>query len=237
MPRWTALPCLLLAALLAAGCVTTVASLEGPVDVIVVNGNGRVNVAPDIGVLMLGVEAQAPTLEEATADAARRMTAVVERVKALGVAAADLATVAYTVDPRMTPPDPARRDPPRIVGYHVTNLVQVTVRRLGDTGRILDAAVAAGANAVRGIRFTLADPSGAEAEARTRAVADALARARGLAAAAGVTLGPVVAIREGGASPPVPMMRTMVLRTESTPIEPGQLDVVVTVELRQAIRR
>jgi uncharacterized protein YggE len=164
------------------------------------------------------------------------MSAVVARIKALGIADADIATVAYSVDPRTAPTDPARREPPRIVGYYVSNLAQVTVRKLADAGPILDAAVVAGANAVRGIRFTLADSSTAQAQARKNAVADALAKARELSAAAGVTLGPVLAIRESGALPPVPM-RAMALRMESTPIEPGQLEVAVTIELRQAIAR
>lgn len=221
--------------ILLAGCVAAAAGHDAPDNTIVVSGTGRVSVAPDIALLMLGVESQAPTLAEATADAARRMSAVVARIKALGIADADIATVAYSVDPRTAPPDPVRRDPPRIVGYHVSNLAQVTVRKLADAGPILDAAVAAGANAVRGIRFTLADSSTAQAQARKNAVADALAKARELAAAAGVTLGPVLTIREGGASPPT-TMRAMALRTES-PIEPGQLEVAVTIELRQAIAR
>jgi uncharacterized protein len=222
--------------ILLAGCGTAAAGHDMADNAIVVSGTGRVSVAPDTALLMLGVESQAPTLAEATADAGRRMSAVVARVKALGVTDADIATVAYSVDPRTAPTDAARRDPPRIVGYYVSNLAQVTVRKLADAGPILDAAVAAGANAVRGIRFTLADSSKAQAEARKLAVADALARARELAAAAGVTLGSVLTIRESGALPAVPM-RAMALRAESTPIEAGQLEVAVTIELRQAIQR
>jgi len=225
-----------LVVLLTAGCMTTVAGLDAPGNVIVVGGTGRVSVAPDTALLTLGVESQAPTLAEATADAARRMSAVVARIKALGVADADIATVTYSVDPRTAPIDPARRDPPRIVGHQVSNIAQVTVRKLTEAGPILDAAVAAGANAVRGIRFTLADSTAAQAEARKRAVADALAKARQLAAAAGVTLGPVLTIRETATPQPVPM-RAMALSAVSTPIEPGQLDVAVTIELRQAIQR
>jgi len=225
-----------LVVLVAAGCVAAAGGHDAPDYAIVVSGTGRVSVAPDIALLMLGVESQAPTLAEATADAARRMSAVVARIKALGIADADIATVAYSVDPRTAPTDPARRDPPRIVGYYVSNLAQVTVRKLADAGSVLDAAVAAGANTVRGIRFALAAPEAAQAQARKSAVADALAKARELAAAAGVTLGPVLTIRESGAPTPAPM-RAMALRMESTPIEPGQLEVAVTIELRQAIAR
>lgn len=223
--------------LLAAGCAPRMAGPGVEDDVISVTGTGRFSAAPDAALLTLGVDANAATLAEATGDAARRMTAVVARVKSFGVADADIATVAYSVDPRMAPSDPTRRDePPRIVGYHVANVAQVTVRKLPDAGPILDAAVSAGANTVRGIRFTLVDPSAAQSQARASAVADALAKARQLAGAAGVKLGPVLSIRESAVSQPIPM-RAMSIRAEATPVEPGQLEVTVAVDLRVAIQR
>src|SRR2546423_7037427 len=94
--------CLVFAMLLAAGCVT-VASPDPSANAIVVNGTGRVGVAPDTALLTLGVESQAAGLAEATSDAGRRMSAVVARVKALGVADTDIATVSYSVDPRTAP--------------------------------------------------------------------------------------------------------------------------------------
>lgn len=225
------------ALVLATGCVT-VPGPDPTANSIVVNGTGRVSVPPDAAQLTLGVEAQAATLAEATADAGRRMSAVVARVKGLGVADADIATVAYSVDPRTAPSDPARRDePPRIVGYHVSNLVRVTVRKLPDAGPILDAAVAAGANAVRGIQFTLLDSTKPLTDARASAVGDAMVKARQLAAAAGVALGEVISIRETGISSPVPLPRGVMRMEAATPIEPGQLEVIATIELRQAIRR
>jgi uncharacterized protein YggE len=224
-------------AILSAGCAGRMAAPGVEDDVIAVTGVGRFSAAPDTALLTLGVDSNAATLAEATGDAARRMTAVVARVKSFGVADADIATVSYSVDPRMAPADPMRRDePPRIVGYHVGNVAQVTVRKLADAGPILDAAVTAGANTVRGIRFTLADPATAQSQARASAVADALAKARQLASAAGVKLGPVLSIRESSVSQPIPM-RAMAARAESTPIEPGQLEVTVSVDLRQAIQR
>ncbi len=228
--------CLVFAVLLAAGCVT-VATPDPSANAIVVTGTGRVAVAPDTALLTVGVESQAAGLAEATSDAARRMSAVVARVKAFGVADTDIATVSYSVDPRTAPSDPARRDePPRIVGYRVANVARVTVRKLSDAGPILDAAVGAGANAVRGIQFTLADSDKATTDARASAVGDAMVKARQFAAAAGVTLGPVLSIRESGISTPTPLPRGA-FRMEATPIEPGQLEVVVTIEFRQAIHR
>jgi hypothetical protein len=235
MPRASRLLCLLSAAVVAAGCVT-VASVDPSANAIVVTGTGRISVAPDTAVLTLGVESQAATLAEATTDAARRMTAVVSRIKAFGVADADITTVTYAVEPRIAPSDPARRDePPRIVGYRVSNVVRVTIHKVPDAGPILDAAIVAGANAVRGIQFTLADDAKAVTDARARAVGDAMVKARHFAAAAGVAVGEVLAIRELGVTAPTPLPRGVQMQA-ATPIEPGQLEVTVTVELRQAIR-
>ena len=237
MPRLIRSLLVVALAVMAAGCAGRVAGPGVEDDVIAVTGIGRFSAAPDTALLTLGVDSNAATLAEATSDAARRMTAVVARIKSFGVADADVATVSYSVDPRMAPADPLRRDePPRIVGFHVGNVAQVTVRKLADAGPMLDAAVAAGANTVRGIRFTLADSATAQSQARASAVADALAKARQLASAAGVKLGPVLSIRESSVSQPIPM-RAMAARAESTPIEPGQLEVTVSVDLRQAIQR
>ena len=102
---------------------------------------------------------------------------------------------------------------PRIVGYRVSNVVQVRVREADGVGRIVDGAVTAGANVVGHVQFTLADPSKAEAQARALAVQDAAAKA---------SLRPPFTARVALASAP-------------GPVEPGQLEVIVSVEARYAI--
>jgi uncharacterized protein len=202
---------------------------------ITVLGTGTVSVAPDQARLTVGAEAQAPSLSDATGDVARRMTAVLTAVKALGIDAADIRTAGYSIEPRMVHP---RDQPPRIVGYHVVNLVQVRVRDLARVGPVLDGAVSAGANVVRGVSLTLQDPARAQAEALARAVADATAKAERLAAAAGVKLGPVVSVREadGDRGPPRPMIERA-LAMAPGPVEPGQLEVSATVAVRYRIMR
>src|SRR5262249_14874586 len=87
----------LLIALIVGGCVTVDVPepRTRPVAGISVMGTGRVNVVPDTALVHLGVEVRAPKLGDATTDAARRMQAVLERVKALGLADQDISTVAY----------------------------------------------------------------------------------------------------------------------------------------------
>ncbi len=203
---------------------------------ITVTGTGRVSVPPDTALVQVGAEARAPLLADASAEVARRTTAVLARVREMGLEERDIRTVTYTVEPVMSP----QRDqqPPRIVGYHVVNVVELRVRRLDGVGTILDATVAAGANVVRALHFTLGEPAAAEAEARARAVRDAAARARQLAEAAGVGLGPLLSLTEGGAGPE-PRISYMAGRAFGTaapgPVEAGQLEVVITVEARYRV--
>ncbi len=217
-----------------AGCTTVSATADPsrPRAVIAVSGVGSVSVKPDTALAQLGAEARAVTVADATADVDRRMRAVLERLRALGIAERDVRTVAYSVDP-LGAPQPVGQDPTRIVSYRVTNLVEIRVRDLGSVGRVLDAAVAAGANVLRGLHFTLDNRDGIEAEARARAVRDATAKARQLAEAAGLRLGEIVLLTEGLSQRPFPGRGQAVFATAAMgagPVESGEQEVSVTVE-------
>ena len=198
---------------------------------IVVTGTGRVALRPDTGVIDVGVEARASRLADASAEVARKMRDVLAAVKALGVREADVRTVVYAIDP-VAEPRQAGDTSARIVGYRVSNVVQVRARTVDGLGPIVDAAVTAGANVVRNVHFTLDDPSRAEAEARALAMQDATARARQIAAAAGVKLGRLLSATE---SAPVRPVARMTMATPAGPVEPGQLEVTVSLEARYGI--
>jgi uncharacterized protein YggE len=212
------------------GCVSATPPHEPRA--ISVRATGRVSVKPDTVFVNVGVEARDAALAAATVDASRRMTATLARLKALGVAEADIVTVGYSVDPI-----PAQRrseeEPTRIVAYRVSNVVRVRIRDVAAAGGIVDGAVAAGANTVSALQFTVSDPARAEHEARAQAVALAATKARELAAAAGVPLGEVLSIEEEVASRPV-MARAGVLMSAGGPgpIEAGELEIAVSVQAR-----
>lgn len=228
----------ILAVLLAAavaGCAAPATLGPRTPNVIAVTGRGEVSVKPDLAVVRLGAEARRPRLSEATEDVARRVTAVLERVKAVGVRAEDITTVRYAIDP-LSAPRPHAEDAARVVGYRVSNVVQIKVRDVGAVGRVVDAAVAAGANVIHGVYFTLDDRQAAEAVARERAVAAARAKAEELARAAGVRLGALVSVTEGVAvGPPVETFAVARQTVGPGPIEPGEQGVSVTVEMRYRI--
>jgi hypothetical protein len=96
--------------------------------------------------------------------------------------------------------------------------------------------VQAGANNVYGIQFSVDDPSELEAEARADAVADARARAQSLAELSDVGLGEVLTISEviTGAGPVYAYERAAA--APSAPIEPGQLEHQMSVQVTYAIQ-
>lgn len=222
-----------------AACASATGS-ETPPRLISVRGVGRVAVKPDVALVRVGAEQRAPALADATADVARRMTAVLAQVKTLGVEDRDITTVAYTIDP-IPAPRRTEEDPVRIVAYRATNVVQLRVRNLDAVGRLIDAAVRAGANTVGSLHFTVDDPARPESEARRLAVRAAVARARELADAAGVKLGDLAQLSESGGPIPRPHLERGVGLAMSAaamgpgPVESGQLEIVVAVEAQYRI--
>jgi uncharacterized protein YggE len=222
----------LVVAMAVAGCATAGGPPAADVGITTM-GIGRVSARPDSAVVDVGVEARNPQLADATAEVNRRMREVLARVKALGVADPDVQTAAYRVEPIGEPRQQAETTP-RIIGYRVVSVVHVRVREVDRVGALVDAAVGAGANVVGSVQFKLAEPAKLEAEARRLAVADAEAKARQVAAAAGVTLGRPIAMNEAPVYQPVPVAR-MTLSAAGAPIEAGQLEVAISVTARYAI--
>lgn len=195
---------LLIAIMLLAG--TACAAAAQDTSLLSVQGTGEVSVTPDAARVSTGVTTQAARAADALAQNSTAMTAVVEGLRAAGIAEADMQTGRFSVDPVYAQPVRGSDEGPKIVGTRVINQLTVVVRDLDDLGVVLDDLVQRGADTVGGIQFFLADDTAALEQARRAAVADAMAAAAVLADAAGVGLGPVVSISEGGAQVPPPVM-------------------------------
>jgi uncharacterized protein YggE len=222
-----------------------------------VMGQGEARGSPDIARVSLGVEARAAQAADASAQAKTIMANVLAAVKQQGVADKDIRTEQYNVhferrpEPPYPPPGPAPRSDAPAKGptpaarvatpakplepegwYRVANIVEVTVRQIDKTGAIIEAATRAGSNQVFGIRFELEDPRKLEAEARSKAVTDAKARAAELARLAGVQLGPIVSMSEEGGGPgPIYAAKAMDESAQAVPVEKGELTVTRMVRI------
>jgi uncharacterized protein YggE len=202
---------------------------EGSINV---SGTGRVSVQPDVADLRLGVSISRLTVDEARNDAAKTMAAILDAVTKAGVAKQDVRTSLLSVQPRYEYRD---NEPPRLAGYELANVVEITVRDLGKMGDAVDGSLKAGATSMDSLNFRLNDPSPAEKQARTLAMTQARSRADVLAEAAGVAITGVSDVSEGGAMPPRPYAakaeRMMVAEDASTPVETGSLEISVTVSV------
>ena len=205
-----------------------------PQRTLTVTGEGFALAKPDMASITVGVTSQGTTAAEALADNTTKMTAVMDAIKGVGIEERDVQTNNFSVNPNYSPPDKDKPDEPaKIVGYTVSNNVTVQVRDLTKLGTALDTFVTgAGANTVYGISFDFADPTPLLDDARKHAIADAKAKAKLMADAAGVTLGPVQTISESGSSAPVPMMKQVYAMDgarSAVPIAAGESRVTANV--------
>jgi uncharacterized protein YggE len=200
-----------------------------------VSGIGEVAAAPDMATISLGVTTEGMEAAEAMRRNSEAMTAVLAAVAAAGVAERDVQTSALSVSPRWEPPRP-NETAPRVSGFVATNIVTVRVRDLDALGGVLDAVLGEGANTLNGLSFGVADDTALRDAARQAAVADAARKARVLAEAAGVTLGPVTEIVEGGGfGGPFPSARMDMAMAEAVPVAPGELSLQATVTMTWTI--
>ena len=199
---------------------------------IVVSGLGEVKAKPDMASISAGVVTQAATAAEALAANSQAMNAVIAALKNLGVAEDDIQTSNFSVSPQYPPYDSNNLQPPKIVGYQVSNQVTAIVRDLAKLGTILDGLVQAGANNINGVSFGIDKADALEDEARKAAIADAKHRAEIFAAAAGVSVGRVIAIQEMGTSlPPQPYLAMRAEVAAAVPIATGQETVSASVNV------
>jgi uncharacterized protein YggE len=190
---------------------------------VVVTGEGSASVPPDQATMRSGVTTRAKTAKEAADANAKLMVAVTAALVEAGIAQKDIKTTRFSIQPVYITPEP--RTEPKLVGYSVTNQVNMVIRDIAKTGDILDRLIAAGATDVGDIVFSLSDPSAALDKAREAAVADARRKAELYARAAGVTLGRVAWITEDPSYEPPFMLGAQpagAMRAKATPISTGE---------------
>jgi uncharacterized protein len=197
---------------------------------ITVSATGTVSVDPDTAVINLGVQANAATGAEAMDQVNASSAALTEALLAEGIAEEDIQTSGLNL---WTTTD----DRGEINGYQASLSVNVTVRDIEAVGPTIDAAQqAAGPGfTIGGVTFSFDDPESVLEQARIDAVELARTKAEQYAAAAGVTLGDVVSIIEGSATPPVIFqsapLEMAAAEAAGPSISPGQLDLTVDISV------
>lgn len=201
---------------LAASAAAQSAPPEPPV--VVASGEGVVKAAPDQAWLRIGAESRSKNPKDAQQQNAQAMSAVQQKLAALGIAKDAIKTVA--IDLQLEYDYANGRQTPR--GYVARNTIEVRVDDLAKLGEVLDAAVGSGATLLHGLRFDLKKREDLEREALQKAVAAAVARAEAMASGA-----------------PQPMMmleRGMAKQDASTPVSAGEIEIRAQVRVTASLK-
>ena len=207
------------------------ASSEAP-RTLTVNGDGAASDAPDIADIELGVETIDADPTVAIDDNTTAMDNVIEALTDLDIDEDDIQTRSFNMWVEQIYDEDG---PTGEFRYHVVNQIAVRVRDIDMTGDVLGAALAAGANNVRGISFGVEDTQALEEAARDAAVDNAVAKAEQLAERLGVKVGSPRHIAEvsGGFPQAARVERAVVFESAggSVPVSPGDFTVRVSVNI------
>ncbi len=231
-----------------------------------VTAQGKAVSVPDVGSFRFTVLTEGgKDLGKLQKENNEKMKKAIDYLKSQGVEEKDIKTVNYVVNPRYSNyncypqavpmyetmiyperpvPSPIQKcPPPEIVGYSISQDVEVKIRNLDKAGDLLGGVVNTGANIVSDLEFKVDDPTAVENEAREEAMRKGREKAEKIAEAGGFKLGRLISIYEGGYYPPyyakeidygygyggdgggVPV-----------PVEPGSQEVNISVTLAYEIR-
>ncbi len=237
--RLAGLACVAATAWLLVAPASATAEQPGVERTITVVGKGSVSVTPDKARLSVAVVTRAKRADTAAEENARATDAVLSALEKLIGPDDELRTGRYSLGADYDYVNRAGQRERKLVGYTASNSVIVTTAVLDTVGKLIDAAVAAGANEINGLEFLLSD----EADARRRAIAAAgalaLAEADSIAKSLGVRRGALLEASTAESSPPPRPMMRMAMAAESagadTPIAPGSIEVTARVNAVFAI--
>lgn len=197
---------------------------------------GETRMTPDKATISIGVQTRATTAASAAAQNSQKQRAVIEAIKGKGVPAEQISTSNFNVIPE-TRYDREGQAAPKTTSYLVMNSISVELKRIDQTGPVIDAALAAGANQINSLNFGIQNADSARRMALAQAVVKARADAEVMARAAGGSLGSLIEMHASESympGPPVPYMaeQRMAAMDKSVPVEPGQETVRASVTAR-----
>lgn len=182
---------------------------------------------PDVAGVGAGVQVIAKTAVEAMRQNAVAMEKLIAAVKAAGIKSEDIRTTGINLSSQYDYSNRVDGQPPRFIGYQVSNNVHVTTTKIDEIGALLDRLVAAGGTDVSGPWFSVKDPEAQTAAIRGKVMAAGKAKAEDYARLAGYRSVELVSVSEGGGYVPSPRMEKIQMAASadaaSTPVEPGQV--------------
>ena len=152
--------------------------------IISVDAEGKVAAKPDLAILNLEVETQAPQSQAAAGENARRSDALLQALKKVLGPEEKIQSLGYRLTPLRS--YQSKTKPEGITGYQAVHRFKVEVRDLARLGTLIDTALKDGASKVNGPYWghskleELQRQAAVEALAKARRLAEALAQAAGV---------------------------------------------------------
>jgi uncharacterized protein YggE len=201
-----------------------------------VSGSASNQTKPDKVTVSLGVETTNSTAQAALTANSNLMNKVLEALKVEGVRENETSTSTFSITPNYN--YSSNNNQGRLIGFTVSNSIQIESSSIENVSKWIDAAVSAGANNVNNIYFSLSNQK--SEEMKNSLLKDAIDSARinaDIAAnAAGLKVIGVksIIVGEAGSSPPVPVYSAKALEgaaASPTPIISGQQEISASVSI------
>ena len=160
-------------------------------------GTGEVFIKPDLALITFAVRNEATTVAGAMSENTKKMNAVIDSMKNLGVDSKDLKTTSFNISPRYEWHEEERI----LIGYEAYQSLQIKIRNLENIGKIMQSATDMGATDVSGLQFTVDNEEDLQNQARKMAIDEAKNKAKELSSQLGVNLVKIVNFSESGIFP------------------------------------
>ena len=198
---------------------------------ITVNGEGSTTVPPNYALLQIEVTTEGSEVEEAQRRNAAIMNQVIQSIIGLDIPRENIQTAAYNIFPRYDYVDGKQV----FRGYEVTNAISVKVPDISMVGKVIDTAVANGANRISSIEFRLDDEEVYYQRALSKALMTAQLKSKTIAETMRLSVSPqAIEIVEDKEGSPIVPYRAMLLEssTGATPIEQGVITIIARVTVK-----
>jgi uncharacterized protein YggE len=203
---------------------------------IIVTGEGVIKATPDQARVTIGAESRSKSSKDAQQRNAEVMTAVQQKIAALGIPKDAIRTTAIDLQPEFDYANGKQT----ARGYVARNTIEVRVDDFAKLSDVIDAVVNSGATNLHGLRFDVKERAQLESAALQAAVKDGMAKAQAIATGAQKAIDRVLKIEEQftGGGGPMPMMRefAMAKADASTPVAAGELEIRAQVRLTVGIK-
>ena len=198
---------------------------------ITVTGEAELTMSPDRATVTIGVETWGKNIMSIKADNGKRVKAILDAVKGLGIPAKDIMTRDLSIQPVYSWKDDRRE----FIHYRMRNVVVITVNDLAKVEDVVNAGVNESSNILEGVTFSTKDAGRLQDSLQIQAARNARSKAVALAEAVGAKVGDAITITESQTYEPRPMYAMKALGAvedrASTPVESGQLTLKSTINI------